>query len=71
MGSKAESLKELGYRKIARVNTGLFYEPDFEKKIEEFALNFGFELIELEGSTEIAQKSYKNMQNILLRPIKV
>ncbi len=66
-----ESLKELGYRKIARVNTGLFYEPDFERKIEEFALNFGFELIELEGSTEIAQKSYKKMQNMLLRPIKV
>lgn len=64
-----EKLRELGYQKIARVNTGISYEPDFEKKIEEFALNFGFEVIELEGSTEIAQKSYKTMQNMLLRPI--
>ena len=42
----------------------------FEKKIEEFALNFGFEVIELEGSTEIAQKSYNLMQNMLLKPLK-
>ncbi|MDI9394257.1 MAG: DUF1638 domain-containing protein [Euryarchaeota archaeon] len=65
-----ESLRKLGYRKIVRVNTGLSYEPDFEKKIEEFASNFGFEVIELEGSTETAQKSYNAMQNILLRPLK-
>jgi hypothetical protein len=65
-----DSLRELGYRKIARVNTGLSYESDFEKKIEEFALKFGFEVIELEGSTEIAQKSYNIMQNMLLRPLK-
>lgn len=65
-----ENLRELGYRKVARVNTGLSYEPDIEKKIEEFALNFGFEIIELEGSTEIAQKSYEMMQNMLLRPLK-
>ncbi|HII79244.1 MAG TPA: DUF1638 domain-containing protein [Methanosarcina sp.] len=65
-----ESLRELGYKKIARVNTGLSYEPDFEKKIEEFAFNFGFEVIELEGSTETAQKSYNTMQNMLLRPLK-
>lgn len=65
-----ENLKELGYRKIVRINTGLSYEPDYEKKIEEFALNFGFEVIELEGSTEIAQESYKMMKNMLLRPLK-
>lgn len=65
-----EHLRELGYRRVARINTKLSYEPDFEKKIEEFARNFGFEIIELEGSTEIAQKSYKQMRNMLLRPLK-
>ncbi|AKB19493.1 MULTISPECIES: DUF1638 domain-containing protein [unclassified Methanosarcina] len=65
-----KNLKELGYRKVARVNTGLSYEPDFKEKIEEFALNFGFEVIELKGSTEIAQKSYNLMQNMLLKPLK-
>lgn len=63
-----ENLRELGYKKVAKVDTGLSYEPDFEKKIEEFALNFGFEVIEFEGSTEIAQQSYSLMQNMLLRP---
>jgi hypothetical protein len=66
-----EHLRELGYRKVARVNTKLSYESDFEKKIEEFAHNFGFEIIELEGSTEIVQKSYNQMRNMLFRPLKV
>jgi hypothetical protein len=43
---------------------------DFENKIEEFALNFGFEIIELEGSIEIAQKSYNQMRDILLKSLK-
>lgn len=60
-----EHLRKLGYRKVAKINTKLSYEPDFEKRIEEFAFNFGFEVIELEGSTEIVQKSYYQMRNLL------
>lgn len=66
-----DHLRELGYRKVAKVDTGLSYDPDFEKKIEEFALNFGFEVIELKGSKEIAQESYILMQKMLLNPLKV
>jgi hypothetical protein len=66
-----ERLRKLGYRKVARINTKLSYESVFEKKIEEFACNFGFEVIELEGSTEIVQKSYNQMRNMLLRPLDV
>lgn len=66
-----EHLRELGCRKVARINTKLSYESDFEEKIEEFAHNFGFEIIELEGSTEIVQKSYNQMRNMLLGPLKV
>lgn len=66
-----ERLRELGYRRVARINTKLYYEPDIKKKIEEFAINFGFEIIEMEGSIEIAQKSYNRMRNILLKPLKV
>lgn len=66
-----EHLRELGYRKVARINTKLSYESDFEEKIEEFAHNFGFEIIELEGSTEIVQKSYNQMRNMLLGTLKV
>lgn len=65
-----DNLRKLGYRRVAKVDTGLSYEPDFEKKIEEFALEFGFEVIELKGSVEMAQKSYNLMQNMLLKPLK-
>lgn len=66
-----EYMRELGYRKVARINTKLSYESDFEKKIEEFAHNFGFEIIELEGSTEIVKKSYNQMRTMLRGPLKV
>jgi hypothetical protein len=66
----SEHLRELGYRKVARINTKLSYEPNFEKRIEEFASNFGFEVIELEGSTEIVQNSYNQMRNMLISPLK-
>lgn len=63
-------LRELGYRKVAKIKTGLSYEPDFEKNIEEFATNFGFEVTELEGSPEIAKSSYFRMRNLLIRPVR-
>ena len=66
-----EHLRELGYRKVAKINTKMSYEPDFDIKIEEFACNFGFEVIELEGSTEIVQKSYNQMRNMIFRSLKV
>jgi len=33
-----DNLRELGYRKVAKVNTGLSYEPDFEKKLKNLRL---------------------------------
>ncbi|AKB24368.1 hypothetical protein MSMTP_0899 [Methanosarcina sp. MTP4] len=65
-----DHLRELGYRKVARVKTGLSYEPDFEKNIEEFAQYFDFEVMELEGSTEIAMESYSHIRKILSDPLK-
>jgi hypothetical protein len=64
-----ENLRELGYQRVGRINTKLSFETDFERKIEEFACDFGFEIIDLIGSTEIVQKSYNQMRNILLKPL--
>ncbi|AKB17127.1 hypothetical protein MSWHS_0264 [Methanosarcina sp. WWM596] len=47
------------------------YESDFDIIIEEFACNFGFEVIEPEGSTKIVQKSYNQMRNMIFRLLKV
>ncbi|MCQ1535269.1 DUF1638 domain-containing protein [Methanosarcina sp. KYL-1] len=62
-------LRELGYRKVARVRTGLSYEPDFEKNVEEFARRFGLEITELEGGTKIARESYSQLRNMLIGPL--
>ena len=64
-----DHLRELGYRKVARVKTGLSYEPDFDKNIEEFAQYFDFEVMELEGSTEIVMESYNHIREIISDPL--
>ena len=53
-------LNSLGYRKVAKLDTGLQYISDFEieSKISEFASSYGLEIIGLKGSTEIADRCY-------------
>lgn len=63
-------LKELGYRRVAKIRTGLSYEPDFDTNVEKFAHDFGFEVMELEGSMEIVESSYFRMRNLLPRNIR-
>lgn len=70
LNSPSEHLRKPGYRKVAKLDTKLSCEPDFETWIEEFARNFGFEIIELKGSMEFAQEPYSQMQNMILRPLK-
>lgn len=63
--SKSQSLgsmlNSLGYRKVARLDTGLHYISDFEveSKISEFASSYGLEIVGLRGNTEIADKCYR------------
>ena len=35
-----------GYKNVAKINTGLFYEKEFEAKVREFAELYGFEVVE-------------------------
>jgi len=48
------------YGRAAKINTGLSYEPDFDKKVRDFARFFNLKIVELQGSTKIAEKSYQN-----------
>ena len=48
------------YGSAAKINTGLSYEPDFDKNAREFARFFNLKITELEGSKKIAQQSYQN-----------
>lgn len=51
-------LKNPMYCLAAKIETGLSYESDFHKNVQEFALTFGMKIIALKGSAEIAEQSY-------------
>jgi hypothetical protein len=48
------------YGRAAKINTGLSYEPDFDKNVRDFAQFFDLKIVELQGSKNIAEKSYQN-----------
>jgi hypothetical protein len=48
------------YGRVAKINTGLSYEPDFDENVRDFARFFNLKIVELEGSKKIAEQSYQN-----------
>jgi hypothetical protein len=63
--SKSQSLgsmlNSLGYKRVAKLDTGLHYISNFEveSKIGEFASSYGLEIVGLQGNTEIADRCYQ------------
>ncbi|VVB97339.1 Uncharacterised protein [uncultured archaeon] len=47
------------YGRVAKINTGLSYEPDFDENVRDFARSFNLKIVEIEGSKKIAEQSYK------------
>ncbi len=52
-------LKDPRYSRLVKLDIGLSYEPDFHKNVREFARNFDMEIVEIKGSAELAEKSYR------------
>jgi hypothetical protein len=48
------------YGRVAKINIGLSYEPDFDKNVRDFAKSFNLKIVELQGNKKIAERSYKN-----------
>jgi len=48
------------YGKVAKINTGLSYEPDFDENVRDFARFFNLKIVELQGNKKIAEQSYQN-----------
>jgi len=48
------------YGRAAKINTGLSFEPDFDKNVKDFARFFNLKVVELKGSKKIAEQSYQN-----------
>lgn len=55
-----------GYKRVAKVNTGLMYTENFNEKIEEFAEIFDFEVLEIPGNQKIFQKCYASMKELMM-----
>ena len=67
--SKSQSLgsmlNSLGYKRVAKLDTGLHYISDFEveSKIGEFASSYSLEIVGLQGNTEIADRCYQQAKD--------
>ncbi|RXA19407.1 DUF1638 domain-containing protein [Methanosarcina sp. MSH10X1] len=55
-----------GYKRVARINTGLIYEKDFEAYVREFSTLFDFEITELEGTMKLVESCYAKTKASIL-----
>jgi hypothetical protein len=54
-----------GYKRVAKIDTGLRYTKRFHEKVEEFARIFDFEVLEIKGNQEIFRTCYASMKEIM------
>jgi len=58
-------LKGTGMTKVARIDTGLCFEPGFRELVDGFAREFGLQRIELPGGTTVAKGCYERAKKSL------
>lgn len=56
-------LKNPLYCLAAKIDNGLVDNLEFNENVQEFACTFGMKVMNLKGSTEIAEQSYLNARN--------
>ncbi len=52
-----------GYKRVAKIRTGLDYTDNFDEKVDEFAEIFDFEVLEIEGGQSLFEKCYADIKN--------
>ena len=62
-------LKDPRYSRVVKLDTGLSYDPDFHKNIQDFARTFNMEIVEVKGSAELAEKSYRAAKKGVIKHI--
>lgn len=55
-----------GYKRVARINTGLTYEKEFEACVREFSTLFDFEITDLEGTMKLVESCYATTKTSVL-----
>ncbi|SFM14743.1 DUF1638 domain-containing protein [Methanolobus profundi] len=56
-----------GYKNVAKMDTGLHYEKQFEPKVEEFAKLFEFNIIDMEASPKLLVRCYEQLKDEVLK----
>ena len=51
-----------GYKRVAKIRTGLTYTDNFDEKVDEFAEIFDFEVLEIEGGQSLFEKCYEEFK---------
>ncbi|TGC10624.1 DUF1638 domain-containing protein [Methanolobus halotolerans] len=51
----------VGYKNVVRLDTGLYYEKEFDSMVEEFAKLFDFRIVDMEASPELIDRCYRNL----------
>jgi hypothetical protein len=64
---KEDYLRDPRYSRVVKLDTGLSYDPDFHKNIQNFARIFDMEIMEVKGSLELAKKSYRAAKKGLIQ----
>ncbi|ADI74489.1 Protein of unknown function DUF1638 [Methanohalobium evestigatum Z-7303] len=52
-----------GYKKVAKVDTGLDYDRDFEDKVSEFSRLFELDVVEMNADLGLIEKCYQNAKD--------
>lgn len=60
-------LKHVRFKKIAKVDTGLSYEPDFEANVDKCARRFSLRPVPLRGSTSVIHRSYQSAKSGIIK----
>ncbi|MDG6244685.1 MAG: DUF1638 domain-containing protein [Methanolobus sp.] len=52
-----------GYKTVAKMDTGLYYEKQFDHMVEEFARLFEFNIIEMKAGPQLPVRCYEQLKN--------
>lgn len=55
-----------GYKYVGKIDTGLYFEPKFHEKTDEFCKKTGLEIVALNGTYQIPEQNFKRVKNYVL-----
>jgi hypothetical protein len=56
-----------GYKNVAKMDTGLYYEKQFEAKVKEFAGLFDFDIIDMKANPDLLVRCYGQLKDEICR----